>query len=180
MTWSDQLDEVKHSGDGVNSFSYLERSELICQDEQSSFDTNRDTLSCHWPLPLCRDRRGSVCFLFLHILCKCVYICLILCARVRVCIGHRVFFGSASESLQGPVGEGRGHTVVSKIKGSGWKSHCLSQNLWMALSAITINRTESAAKIKLPYPVTPPTPLFSHKLIMYCKWIANMYSLKLR
>lgn len=102
--------------------------------------------------------RASVC------VCVCVYWSL-QSEQMRV----RVFFGSASESLQGPVGEGRGHTVVSKIKGSGWKSHCLSQNLWMALSAITINRTESAAKIKLPYPLTPPTLLFLHKLIMYCK-----------
>lgn len=91
--------------------------------------------------------------------CVCVYWSL-QSEQMRV----RVFFGSASESLQG-----RGHTVVSKIKGSGWKSHCLSQNLWMALSAITINRTESAAKIKLPYPLMAPTPLFLHKLIMYCK-----------
>lgn len=138
---------------------------------------------------LCAGTEGEVCVSYFCTFCVSVYIFVWFCARARVCVYWslqseqmrvRVFFGSASESLQGPVGEGRGHTVVSKIKGSGWKSHCLSQNLWMALSAITINRTESAAKIKLPYPLMAPTPLFLHKLIMYCKWIANMYSLKLR
>ena len=87
--------------------------------------------------PYCAFVYKCVCVFFLD-LCEC---CLLQSRKMIV----GVFFCSTSECLQGPVGS---HTVVGKIKRSGWKSHCFSQTgLRMALSTITFNTTKTAAKI---------------------------------
>lgn len=69
-----QLDKPKYSRDGVNHLTHLGGSRPICYGGQSHFDTNRDTLSCHWPLPPWvkgRRRAFSCVYAFAELLWAC-------------------------------------------------------------------------------------------------------------